>query len=1788
MESDESSEPKSPTTPKSPKSPKSPTTPTTPTTPDEVKFKSMLQVLLKTKQDDELLKNIEFKEKLEMEEDEEKEEEEDGRKKEKPREKEEQEDERGAKGKEKKERDQGEDGRNNEDKGKIKAREKRSKDEKETSENKKTKETKIKEKHKDKEANKSKEENKNKENKEKEAVEKREKKEKKENKEVKEKEEKETESNNNKENKGKGKDKKKQNEEEEEKKSKKGDTEIEAKEREKKTDQKKNDEAKESKEELKEKDKAKKREDETREKDTKKKEDKPKEKKVEEKIDEKPKEKKNEEKTKEKKHDEKPKEKKNEEKTKEKKIDEKTKEKKNEEKTKENEEKRKEGKPAEKREVNVPRIEVDEVTSGQETDAAVQGRPSSSSSSSTASPARSTSTLAPHPSSSSTKAKGEEGGRAEEKVMGILYKKGKGPFGSWKRYYFVLKGQLLMYYYSEHDYKELSSFKGSLDLTMLEEVREKKKGFMKSHFPFALGRRNLKHIVLAAETSEERDQWMSVLRSSLLRPTGGSVNRSDSNIPAPREGDSLQEKSATLPARAKNSPASSSLSESEDEAKKDEGKKNESKKHETKEKEAKEEEAKEEEAKEDEEPKLIQPKKVQRIPMSPMGQIKIDAVKLRKVDRKPLEDKADRDKVEGEAAPEELDPETKFGVKLKKHHLPVTSATRGDVGEAKEAKEEAQGTKEAKEEAQGTKETKETSLTPSSKRPNKNPIIPLGKSPLLSRPEGELLKTSSPETQRRGGTPERKKSPSPSIPLSRGVHSVLAKSGEEGDERDEREDREGREEGEEKRADGVDARGEVSREKSATLPARAKNSPASSSLSESEDEAKKDEGKKNESKKHETKEKEAKEEEAKEEEAKEDEEPKLIQPKKVQRIPMSPMGQIKIDAVKLRKVDRKPLEDKADRDKVEGDAAPEELDPETKFGVKLKKHHLPVTSATRGDVGEAKEAKEEPQGTKEAKEEAQGTKEAKETSLTPSSKRPNKNPIIPLGKSPLLSRPEGELLKTSSPETQRRGGTPERKKSPSPSIPLSRGVHSVLAKSGEEGDERDEREDREGREEGEEKRADGVDARGEKNATTKPSRSPSPSSSSESEKEDKEEKEEKEEKKEKEKEENKEKKDQEKEKEDKEQKARGISVSPEVPMKPKKTERQASKDAGGREDRSEEEDTPKALDRDAKSEERTPGDSGRVSGSASPEAKEDSPSSLSSASRDQDLSSQGSLSRQGSEGEFLQVSVTLKESAGDESEYDQLDEDVLRSVKPNGKASEASPKPPSPRHTPSSSETSSPASIRTLEENEKPRLPKQGSCSAGATPPRSPFRRRSNTNDSSGSCKSEPETPEKKSGKLKALFTRGRSGSLDVGRPDCGKGDYEVKGKNSSAFSKFLQKKLSKEKIKKEIEGSSPEMRKNSETAKDAAPAEPVTPREAREAGAPSTPKEAIPTVNVVPILPEESEGPEEAEVAVTLRSGFQASGESRGSTYSRSSNASREQDPPPTVPEKTRIREKSPVHDIPRSNRPVPAAPSTPKEEPRAVEGKVVDGNISLEQINAILSAKESKKRQSREREGSVEGDAAKGLSARRPSSISTTSVESDDPLPKTNFIDCDISSSSSGSLKDQVRSRDSVGSGDHVRLSVDLESAADAEASVTLRKPKLTDSLTAGPRVSLTQPEFTVVEEDAAAASPETERQTRGASPDDRRSESDVDDDGDDEDEEAEQSDYFPGVGAEVRPPSPTSLKLPDSPTLNITRLKAFLGEMEKEDANPPSLRTGISRLGHSAAVEKLKEEITEEPRD
>lgn len=1395
----------------------SPSPPTSPTTPDEVKFKSMLQVLLKTKQEEELSKNIEYKEKREEEGEGE---EEEGRKKEKKREMEEQGEGRGVKGKENKKRDQGEDGRNNErekeessknavnEKGENKKKnDKPSKDEEETSESKKKKETKMKEKHKeevnrDKEVKKSKEtgtkeENKNKENREKEELETKEKKDKEEN----EKKQKRPRESNNK-------------KEEGERKSKKEDIESKAKE----LTKNKKDQSKETKEELKEKDKAKKKEEKTKEKDTKKKEE------------EKTKEKK-EEKAKEKKSEEKPKDtKENEAKTKE------TKE--NQEKTKE---KRKEDKPTEKREVNLPKIEVDEVTSGQRSDAADQGRPPSTSSSSTSSPARST--LTPHPSSSSTKAKGNEGGRAE----GILHKKGKGPFGSWKRYYFVLKGQLLMYYYSEHDYKELAGFKGSLDLTMLEEVSEKKRGFLKSHFPFALGRRNLKHIVLAAETSEERDHWMSVLRSSLLRPTGGSGNRSDSNLPAPRSGDTSQEKSATLPARSKTSPATSSLSESEDEAKQDE---------------AKEDEAKQEE----EEPKLIQPKKVQRIPVNPLGPIRIDAVKLRKVDRRPSDGKKDRDKAEGEDPPKELDPEATFGVKLKKHLSP-----RGDVGEAKEAKE--------------------TSLTPSPKRPNKNPIIPLGKSPLLSRPEGELLKTSSPETQRRGGTPERKKSPSPSIPLSRGVHSVLAKSGEEGDE-----EREGKG-AEEAVKEGVDAREKESREKNPST--KANRSPPSSSSSESEEEKEKD---------------------------KEEDKPK--------------------------ETERRPSKDMEEEDK-----------------------------AKREDT-------------------------------------------------PKVPDPEGE---------------------------------------GEKG----------------------------------------------------------------------------------------------------------------------------------KAQERTPEDSERAGGSASPEAKEDSPSSFSSVSRDQDLSSQGSLSRQGSEAEFLQVSVTLKESAGDESEYDQLDEDVLRSVKPSGtpdgerKASQASPKPPSPHHTPSTSETSSPASIRALNENEKPRLAKPNGGSAGATPPRSPFRRRSNTNDSSGSCKSEPDSPEKKSGKFMAIFGRKRSGSLDVGRADCGKGDYEVKGKNSNAFSKFLQRKMSKEKkenAKEEKEGSSPDMRKNSEAAEGAAAAEPAIPREAKVADAPSTPKGPVPTLNVVPALPEESEGPKDEEVAVTLRCGFQASGESRGSTYSRSSSASREQDPPPMVPEKTRIREKSPAHDIPRSNRPVPGMTSTPKEEPRAVEDKVVDGNISLEQINAILSAKESKKRLSREREGSLDGDAAKGLGGRRPSSISTTSVESDEPLPKTNFIDCDISSSSSGSLKDQARSRDSVGSGDHVRLSADLEAAAaDAEATVTLRKPKLTVSLTAGPRVSLTQPEFTVVEEDVVTTSPETERQTQGTSPDDRRSESEMDDDEDDEeDEEAEQSDYFPVVGVEVRPPSPTNLKLPDSPTLGITRLKAFIGEMEKEDAKTSSVRTGISRLGHSAAVEKLKEEIVEDPRD
>ncbi|XP_050692004.1 titin-like isoform X3 [Eriocheir sinensis] len=364
----------------------------------------------------------------------------------------------------------------------------------------------------------------------------------------------------------------------------------------------------------------------------------------------------------------------------------------------------------------------------------------------------------------------------EEKFHGSLYMKRKRTFNPWKEYYFVLDGLLLTYYSSKQQYDDLSGMKGSLDLTLAEEVQSRKPGFMKTHHPFCLTRRNLSSINLAAGTKEDRHRWLETL-SAAIRPHRISSHSSDRTLHTTASASHAApaaeptNKASTLPARVKglNSYASSVSEEEEEE---EEVKK-------VKEKKEEEEEVKKEEE-EEEEPELIKPKKILKVPIGlPLGMVNLGEVKLKKLEKKVVKEEnckttstaataappaaaapapaaaaaaADATHNTAQDDPQETSPPGElFGVVLKKTRKP-------------EEKE-----KEA------PKDTAPTHPIPA-KRPSKQPVIPLNSGKLLVVPTAKSPKTS-PATQKRQ-TSERRKSPSPSLPISKSVQA-LTKSAEE-------------------------------------------------------------------------------------------------------------------------------------------------------------------------------------------------------------------------------------------------------------------------------------------------------------------------------------------------------------------------------------------------------------------------------------------------------------------------------------------------------------------------------------------------------------------------------------------------------------------------------------------------------------------------------------------------------------------------------------------------------------------------------------------------------------------------------------------------------------------------------------------------------------------------------------------------------------------------------------------------------------------------------------------------
>lgn len=497
-------------------------------------------------------------------------------------------------------------------------------------------------------------------------------------------------------------------------------------------------------------------------------------------------------------------------------------------------------------------------------------------------------------------------------------------------------------------------------------------------------------------------------------------------------------------------------------------------------------------------------------------------------------------------------------------------------------------------------------------------------------------------------------------------------------------------------------------------------------------------------------------------------------------------------------------------------------------------------------------------------------------------------------------------------------------------------------------------------------------------------------------------------------------------------------------------------------------------------------------------------------------------------------------------------------------------------------------------------------------------RGRTSTNESTAS--SSVDGGDKKAGKFKRLKSKLKAGASVKEKkedPALQKEPKEKKRRGSSTFSSLLQGKKTKEGTKKAAE----------EDSQLSQPADKGTPRVAPQDDTPSsqsppTEAKALPAhvVSAVDVQVTPPSGPQPTEEnPQTDVDAFLASlptgddglvmirttptcSEARDSIYSHTSTGSRDE-PPPCIPEKTYMRVPSPNHDVPQNNRPVTNLDLVALEDDNEDEDanrQKVDGILTEEQIEELLNAKENSEKRKRSKSRSqmyAQPDVVKGTlttstltedwAVKRPSYTSFSSVDSDEPLPTTNFLSFDRRSSSSGSIKGLSRTDGGeLSSFSHSDSGESLSPEVESPAEPVRRAPRATAAITAKNRVSLTSPEFTVMEEEGLS-SPET---PKAKAPRDNDGEGEgagktqQDDDKDECQVEAEDDDFFPVVGGDIQMRQPASLNIPSGElrTSGIVGLKEYLKTQEEDFSD---VKSGISRLGHSAAVEKLKQATSEQ---
>ncbi|KAK8722051.1 hypothetical protein OTU49_012453, partial [Cherax quadricarinatus] len=346
-------------------------------------------------------------------------------------------------------------------------------------------------------------------------------------------------------------------------------------------------------------------------------------------------------------------------------------------------------------------------------------------------------------------------------------------FSTWKRYYFTLNGRLLTYYKPQRHYQDpggqqgspsgpQSGPKGVLDLDFLLQVTVGRRGIMKANYPFKLTCKNLPSVKLAAETSEVREKWVRILQDVLQdvrqdAPTGPErLSSSDNALSTPGchslSPSTQKMKSATLPGGRVSGQDVSSSTSGEEESQVLEPQVLEPQ----------------------EEPQLIKPKKILRVPVAgPLYGVNIAAIKLKStktLHKEVREDTSSSSSDQDDIGSKPVPFPGQVKLKTVKKQTVESSQQSNRTLEAGEIF----GVKLKKVQKRDEIERLDSSGGQEGhpaicKRPQKRPFIPLNNSSLLNRTDISQPQLSAGIS--RSPSP-RKRSPSPSIPLSRSVHAL--------------------------------------------------------------------------------------------------------------------------------------------------------------------------------------------------------------------------------------------------------------------------------------------------------------------------------------------------------------------------------------------------------------------------------------------------------------------------------------------------------------------------------------------------------------------------------------------------------------------------------------------------------------------------------------------------------------------------------------------------------------------------------------------------------------------------------------------------------------------------------------------------------------------------------------------------------------------------------------------------------------------------------------------------------